>query len=319
MWEKLSQELNYNVMFSQRGTLRLIQGARDARTEIRRMHTMNVFGADYQRLSLDQVKEIVPILENAPTARLPIIGGVYQPKAGLARHDAVAWAFARMADARGIHIIQNCEVTGINQNGKRVSGVETTKGPIRAKKIGVAVAGHAGVIADMVGLRLPIETRPLQAFVSHPIKPILNTIVSCGAYGTYLMQSDRGELVVGGAADPYPSFQQRGTSQITEQVVAGMCEVFPIFKRLNLMRQWAGMIDISYDNSPIISKTSLHGFYLDVGWGSGGFKAIPISGKMFANLIANDEPHDLISRFNLRRFESGKLILEGAVAANRPH
>jgi sarcosine oxidase subunit beta len=224
-----------------------------------------------------------------------------------------------MADARGIHIIQNCEVTGINQNGKRVSGVETTKGPIRAKKIGVAVAGHAGVIADMVGLRLPIETRPLQAFVSHPIKPILNTIVSCGAYGTYLMQSDRGELVVGGAADPYPSFQQRGTSQITEQVVAGMCEVFPIFKRLNLMRQWAGMIDISYDNSPIISKTSLHGFYLDVGWGSGGFKAIPISGKMFANLIANDEPHDLISRFNLRRFESGNLILEGAVAANRPH
>ena len=319
IWEQLSQELNYNIMFSQRGTLRLIQGTRDARAETRRMHTMHVYGADYQNLSLDEVKRIIPILVNAPDARLPIVGGVYQPRAGLARHDAVAWGFARMADARGVHIIQNCEVTGISREGARVSGVETTKGPIRARKVGVAVAGHASVVANMVGVHLPIVTQPLQALVSHPVKPILHTIVSCGAYGTYLMQSDRGELVIGGAADPYPSYQQRGTFQVTEQVVEGMCEVFPIFKRLKFMRQWAGMIDIPYDNSPIISKTPLEGFYIDVGWGSGGFKATPISGKMFAHLIANDEPHDLISPFSLHRFEGGQLILEGSFAANRPH
>ena len=319
LWEQLSQELNYNIMFSQRGTLRLIQGTRDARAETRRMHTMHVYGADYQRLSLQDVQRIVPILVNAPGARLPIVGGVYQPRAGLARHDAVAWGFARKADARGVHIIQNCEVTGISREGARITGVQTTKGPIRAKKVGVAVAGHASVVANMGGVRLPIETQPLQAFVSHPVKPILHTIVSCGAYGTYLMQSDRGELVIGGAADPYPSYQQRGTFHVTEQVVAGMCEVFPIFKRLKFMRQWAGMVDISYDNSPIISKTPLEGFYIDVGWGSGGFKATPISGKMFAHLIATDEPHDLIKHFSVQRFESGRLILEGSVAANRPN
>ena len=314
LYAGLSRALNYNIMFSQRGSLRLIQGAREARQAIRRVHTMHVYGADYRMLSLDEVKRIVPILVNAPDARLPVVGGVYQPRAGMARHDAVAWGFARMADARGVHIIQNCEVTGITREGTRVTGVETTKGPIRAKKVGMAVAGHGSVVAGMVGLRLPVETLPLQAFVSEPIKPILNTIVNCGGYGAYLMQSDRGELVIGGAADPYPSYQQRGTFQITEQVVAGMCEVFPIFKRLKFMRQWAGMIDNVYDSSPIISKTPVEGFTIDVA-GAGGFKTTPVAAKMHAHLIATGEPHEMIQGLGLDRFERGALVLESGVGS----
>ena len=314
LYAGLSKSLNYNIMFSQRGSLRLIQGAREARQAIRRVHTMHVYGADYRELSLDEVKRIVPILVNAPDARLPVVGGVYQPRAGMARHDAVAWGFARMADARGVHILQNCEVTGITREGARVTGVETTKGPIRTRKIGMAVAGHGGVVAAMVGLRLPVETLPLQAFVSDPVKPILNTIVNCGGYGAYLMQSDRGELVIGGAADPYPSYQQRGTFQITEQVVAGMCEVFPIFKRLKFMRQWAGMIDNVYDSSPIISKTPVEGFTIDVA-GAGGFKTTPVAAKMHAHLIATGEPHEMIQGLGLDRFERGALVLESGVGS----
>jgi sarcosine oxidase, subunit beta len=203
------------------------------------------------------------------------------------------------------------------REGANVVGVETTRGVIRAKKVGVAVAGHASVLAEMAGMRLPIETQPLQAFASTPIKPILDVVVTCPGYGAYLSQSDKGELVVGGGADPYPSYGQRGTFPVTESVISAMTEIFPIFRRLKMLRQWAGMVDLSYDNSPIISKTPLGGFYLDVGWGSGGFKAIPISGKMFADLIANDKPHDLIKPFGLQRFERGELVVEGGVAANR--
>jgi sarcosine oxidase subunit beta len=317
MWEGLSQELNYNIMFSQRGMVSCIQSASSSKDAMRRLNTMHIYGADYTMLTLDEVKKLVPILHNAPNARLPILSGVYQGRAAIARHDAVAWGYARSADAGGVDIIQNCEVKGLLREGGQVTGVETTRGVIRAKKVGVAVAGHAGVIAEMAGLRLPIETHPLQAFASTPIKPILDIVVTCPGYGVYLSQSDKGELVVGGGADPYPSYGQRGSLRVTEGVIAAMTEIFPIFRRIQLLRQWAGMIDISYDNSPIISKTPLGGLYLDVGWGSGGFKAIPISGKMFADLIARDEPHDMIKPFAFNRFEGGNLVVEGAVAASR--
>ena len=196
-------------------------------------------------------------------------------------------------------------------------GLETTRGRIRANKIGVAVAGHASVVAAMVGLRLPIVTYPLQAFVSEPIKPILHTCVNCPALDIYVNQSDKGELVVGGRADAYPSYAQRGSFCVVEETVAGLVELFPIFGRLKMLRQWAGMIDICYDASPIISKTSIDGFYLNVGWGSGGFKATPLSGKVFAHTIARDEPHELNAPFGLDRFEKGRLILETAVSSSR--
>ena len=317
IWEQLSQELNYNIMFSQRGMVSCIQSAGSSKDAMRRANTMHIYGADYTMLTLSEVMRMVPILHNSPQARLPVLSGVFQRRAAIARHDAVAWGFARSADAGGVDIIQNCEVKGILKTGDKITGVETTRGVIHAKKVGVAVAGHAGVVAKMAGMRLPIETQPLQAFASDPVKPILDIVVTCPGYGVYLSQSDKGELVVGGGADPYPSYGQRGTPVITEHVIAGLVEIFPIFRRLKMLRQWAGMIDISYDNSPIISKTPIGGFYIDVGWGSGGFKATPISGKMFADLIANDEPNDLIKPFSLNRFEGGKLIVEGAVAANR--
>ena len=232
----------------------------------------------------------------------------------MARHDAIVWGFARMADSHGVDIIQNCEVTGINRDGGRVTGVETTRGPIRAKKIGMAVAGHGSVVANMAGLRLPIMTQPLQAWVSTPVKPILDTIVVCGGYGAYLMQSDKGELVIGGAADPYPSYAQRGALPVQESVNSGMLEVFPIFKRMKLLRQWGGRLDITHDNSPVISKTPVEGFTVDIA-GSGGFKTIPVAAKTHAHLIATGEPHELTRGLGLDRFEKGNLVIEGGVGA----
>ena len=268
-------------------------------------------------LTLDEVKQRIPIFDPSPNMRLPIRGGVYQPRASMVRHDAVAWGFARAADARGVDIIQNCEVTGIQQKQGAVTAVETSRGVIRAKKIGMAVAGHGSVVASMVGQRLPITTQPLQAWVSEPVKPVLNEIVVIRSYyGTYLMQSDKGEIVVGQGCDPYPSYAQRGTFPIIEDATTSMLEVFPSFGRLKLLRHWAGMLDIPYDGSPIISKTNTRGFYIDVA-GSGGFKTTPAAAKTFAHLIANDAPHPLAEKLGLDRFSSGRLVQEGGVSANR--
>ena len=280
-------------------------------------NTMHIYGAEYRMLTLDEVKQKIPIFDPSPDMRLPVRGGVYQPRASMVRHDAVAWGFARAADARGVDIIQNCEVTGIRQDGGAVTAVETTRGVIKAKKIGMAVAGHGSVVASMVGQRLPITTQPLQAWVSEPVKPVLNEIVVIRSYyGTYLMQSDKGEIVVGQGCDPYPSYAQRGTFPIIEDATTSMLEVFPSFGRLKLLRHWAGMLDIPYDGSPIISKTSTRGFYIDVA-GSGGFKTTPAAAKTFAHLIANDTPHPLAEKLGLERFSSGRLIQEGGVSANR--
>ena len=317
LYHGLSKELNYNLMVGERGMITFIQSSAVNRIALQMANTMHIYGAEYRMLSLDEVKRRLPIFDPPEDTRLPIVGAVYQPRATMVRHDAVAWGFARSADSRGVDIIQNCEVTGIRRDGARVTGVETTRGFIGAKKVGMAVAGHGSVVAAMAGLRLPIVTQPLQAWVSEPIKPILDEIVVIRAYhGTYLMQSDKGEIVIGQGCDPYPSYGQRGTFPIIEDATNAVLEVFPRFKRLKLLRHWAGMLDMTYDGSPIISKTDIQGFYIDVA-GSGGFKTTPAAARTFAHLIARDEPHELTKDLGLDRFSKGRLVPEGGVSANR--
>jgi len=316
LYRRLSRDLNYNLMVHRRGMISFMQSSQAARTAARMANTMHIYGGKYEFIDLAEIKRRLPIFEPRADARLEVLGGVYQPGAMMARHDAVAWGFARKADSYGVDIIQNCEVTGIRRDGDRVTGVETSRGFIQAPKVGMAVAGHGSVVAEMAGIRLPIETQPLQAWVSEPVKPVMDPIVVFSGYGFYMMQSDKGELVIGGPTDPYPSYAQRGTFPIVEQVTASMIEMFPIFKRMKLMRQWGGMLDIVYDGTPIISKTPLRGFYVDVA-GAGGFKTTPMAARMHAWLIAKDEPHDLIAQFGLDRFSSGRLVVEGGVSFNR--
>ena len=314
LWRGLSRDLNYNVMLHERGMITFLQSGSGVSHARRMADTMSVFDSEYIMLPLDELRRRVPFFTD--TARMPIIGAVYHRKIAMARHDAVAWGYARAADKRGVDIIQNCEVTGILREGNRVTGVDTSRGVIKAKKIGMAVAGHGSVVAEMAGIRLPIETWPLQALVSTPVKPVLDEIFVVDGFHNYFMQSDKGELVVGGVTDPYPSYAQRGSPQIMEHVIEGLVDIFPVFKRMKFMRQWAGMLDITYDNSPIISGTGLEGFYIDVA-GSGGFKTTPVAAKMHADLIANDRPHPLIEEFGLNRFQTGRLLVEGGVDANR--
>jgi sarcosine oxidase subunit beta len=258
---------------------------------------------------------MVPILNISPEARYPVLGASLQRRGGVARHDAIAWGYARGADARGIDIIQNCEVTGILRDGGRVTGVETTRGTIKAGKVGVVVAGHASVLAQMAGIRLPIESHPLQALVSEPLKPIIDTVVMSGTVHVYVSQSDRGELVIGAGIDHYTSYAQRGGIGIVEDQIAAAIELFPIFSRVRMMRNWGGIVDTCPDASPIISKTPVDGLYLNCGWGTGGFKATPGSGWVFAHTIAQDRPHPLNEPFSLERFTSGLLIDEHGAAA----
>jgi len=248
--------------------------------------------------------------------RLPIVGGIHHPDVALARHDAVAWGYARAASDLGVDIIENCEVTGIDCDPQGVTGVGTSLGKIATRKLGMAVAGHGKQVAAMAGVTLPIETVPLQALVSTPVKPILDNVVVLRGLNTYFMQSDKGELVMGAGTDPYPSYAQRGSPQIPESIIASVLQVFPAFERMTFMRQWAGILDITYDNTPIISKTPVNGFYVDVA-GSGGFKTIPMAAMMHADLIANGRPDPMIEAYSLERFSSGRLILERASYGNR--
>ena len=316
LYRQLSRDLNYNLMVSKRGMVVFLQSSAAARTAARMANTMHAYGAEYRFLTRDQIKREVPIFEYPAHPRMEVFGGVHQPSAMMARHDAVAWGFARMADAYGVDIIQNCEVTGIVRDCSRVTGVQTTRGEIRAPQVGMAVAGHGSMVAAMAGVRLPIETQPLQAWVSEPLKPVLNPILLFTGYGAYMMQSDKGELVIGGPTDPYPSYAQRGSFAIIEQVTAVVTEMFPIFKRVKLMRHWAGMLDIVYDGSPIISNTHVNGFTVDVA-GAGGFKTTPMAARMHAWLIAKGEPHPRIEKLGLDRFETGRLVVEGGVSFNR--
>jgi heterotetrameric sarcosine oxidase beta subunit len=310
LWEELSCELNYNVMFSQRGMVRT--GHFDAQTQalLRRGNGMRLNAIDAVFLSREDLRRLVPILDFSATARFPITGAFFQPRAGIARHDAVAWGFARAADARGVDIIQNCEVTGFAIEGGRVTGVETTRGPIGAGKVGIAVAGHTSHVAAMAGIRLPIESHLLQAMVTEPVKPILNTVVSFGVGHFYTNQTDKGEIVMGGDLDGYNSYAQRGNLPMIEHVAAAAVTAFPCFSRLRIMRHWAGVMDMTMDGSPIIGKTPIEGLYLDGGWCYGGFKATPASGFVFAHTIAQDRPHRLNEAFGLDRFERGYALDE---------
>ena len=267
-------------------------------------------GSDAVWLDKHQVKAHAPLLDISDSARFPVKGGLLQARAGTARHDAVAWGYARGADARGVDIIQNCEVTGIDIENGGVVGVQTSRGAIKAKKIGTAVAGNTGHIAAMAGMRLPIESHVLQAMVSEPLKPCLDTVVTSGATHCYISQSDKGELVMGGDLDFYNSYAQRGNFPRIEDVVASIISMFPAFSRLRLMRTWGGIMDMSMDGSPIITKTDIHGFYINGGWCYGGFKATPGSGWVYAHTIANDTPHKLNEGFALNRFERGYMIDE---------
>jgi sarcosine oxidase subunit beta len=315
LWEGLSQDLNYNVMFSQRGVMNLGHNLHDLREIDRRVRANRLNGIDAEILTPAQIKEMVPIIDMSPNARYPILGASFQPRGGVARHDAVAWGFARAADDYGVDIIQNCEVSGIRRDSDHVTGLETSRGFIKTKKIGVVTAGHSGILAAMAGLRLPIESHPLQALVSEPLKPVLHTVIMSGAVHGYISQSDKGELVIGAGIDSYTGYGQRGSFQVIEHTLQAIVELFPIFSRVRMLRQWGGIVDTTPDACPIISKMPVKGLYFNCGWGTGGFKATPGSGWVFAHTIANDEPHPLNAPFALERFTTGHLIDEHGAAA----
>ncbi len=314
IWEGLSQELNFNVMFSQRGVMNLGHTLQDMRDIYRRSNANRLNGIDSEILTPAEIKANVPAMNVSSEARYPVLGASFQPRGGVARHDAVAWGFARAADARGVDIIQNCEVTGIRREKGAVCGVETSRGYISAKKVAVVVAGHASVLADMAELRLPVESHPLQALVSEPLKPVLDTVIMSNAVHGYVSQSDKGELVIGAGIDAYTGYGQRGSFSIIEGNVAAIVELFPIFSRVRMLRQWGGIVDVCPDACPIISKTPVSGLYFNCGWGTGGFKATPGSGWVFAHTVARDEPHELNAAFDLDRFTTGALIDEHGAA-----
>ena len=315
LWEGLSQDLNFNVMFSQRGVMNLAHNQHDLRELSRRVNANRLNGVDSEILTPAEIKEFCPILNTSKDARYPVLGASLQRRGGTVRHDAVAWGFARAADARGVDIIQNCEVTGLRRDGGRIAGVETSRGFIRTNKVASVTAGHSSVIAAMAGLRLPIESHPLQALVSEPLKPVLDCVVMSGAVHVYISQSDKGELVMGAGIDHHCSYAQRSGLHTIEDMMASVIELIPITSRLRMMRQWAGIVDTCPDASPIVGKTPVEGFYINGGWGTGGFKATPGAGWAFAHTIARDGPHEINAAFTLERFSSGALIDEHGAAA----
>ena len=315
LWEGLGRELNFNIMMSHRGVINLAHDEGEMRQLKRRVEANRLNGVDAEWLDAQAVKEFCPILNTSPDIRYPVLGGTLQRRGGVNRHDAVCWGYARKADELGVDIIQQCEVTGIRTEAGCVTGIDTTRGTIKTPKIASVTAGHTSVIAAMVGLRLPIESHPLQALVSEPIKPIHPCVVMSNAVHVYCSQSDKGELVIGAGIDPYVSYTQRGSLDIIEHQMASLVELFPIFSRLRMMRQWGGIVDTCPDASPIISKTPVKGFYVNGGWGTGGWKATPGSGHVFAHTIAHDDPHPIAAPFAIDRFQSGKLVAEHGAAA----
>jgi sarcosine oxidase subunit beta len=315
LWEGLNEELNINLMFTQRGVLNLAHNLGDVREGIRRVEANRLNGIDGEWLTPEQVKQFCPIIDIAKTARYPVLGATLQRRAGTARHDTVAWGYARAADALGVDIIQNCEVTGILREDGRVTGVRTSRGTIMAGKVGIVAAGHSSVLAAMADIRLPIQSHPLQALVSEPLKPIHPCVVMSNAVHVYLSQSDKGELVIGAGIDAYNSYSQRGSFHVIEHQMAALIELFPILSRVRMLRTWGGIVDVCPDASPIISKTSVAGLFINCGWGTGGFKATPGSGWVFAHTIATGDPHPLNAAFSLYRFTSGALIDELGAAA----
>jgi sarcosine oxidase subunit beta len=315
LWEGLSAELNFNVMLSQRGVLNLAHSEADIREGHRRVNANRLGGIDAEWLEPEEARRFCPILNVGRAARYPVLGATLQRRGGVARHDAVAWGYARAADARGVDVVENCEVTAIRSEQGRVVGVETNRGQIAAGKIAISAAGHNSVVAAMAGVRLPLQSHPLQALVSEPVKPVLDCVVMSGAVHVYVSQSDKGELVMGAGIDGYNSYAQRGSFHVIEGQMAALLELFPILSRLRMLRSWGGIVDVAPDASPIIGRLPVEGLYLNGGWGTGGFKATPGAGHVFAHTIAHDAPHPLAAPFGLNRFAAGALIDEHAAAA----
>lgn len=318
LWENLSQELNFNLMVSQRGQYYLANSPPQMDAARRRANTMRANGIDAELFGRDELCRRLPYLDYSPSSRFPIHGAVYQSRAGTVRHDAVAWGYARAASRLGVDIIQQCEVLDFVKKDGAVVGVETSKGEITAEKIGMAVAGHSSQLAAKAGLRLPIETHALQAFVSEPLKPLLDNVIGFGAAHFYISQSDKGGLVMGGDLDGYNSYAQRGGLPTVGHVAAAAKALIPALSRVKLLRHWAGVVDMSMDGSPFICKTPIAGLYLNGGWNYGGFKATPASGWCFAHTIARDTAHEDNAEFTLERFACGNQIDEKGVGPH-PH
>jgi sarcosine oxidase subunit beta len=312
LYEGLGRELNFNVMFRQGGQINLAHSLHDLEIIRRWANAIRMNGVDAEVLSEAEIRRLVPIL-NA-RSRFPILGGLIQRRAGISRHDAVVWGFARGASAHGVDLVQGCEVTGFQKSGDRVTAVETSQGVIHCDRVAMSVSNQCSVLAGLAGFTLPITTMTLQAMVSEPIEPILDPCVISGLIHAYVSQSDRGEIVIGGGADVYNSHRQRGSLAITRGVLASVLELFPSFSRLKIMRQWAGAVDITPDTSPIMGLTPVRNLYINCGWGTGGYKAIPAGGDTMAQTVVEDKPHPLIRSFDLARFERGALIDEGAAS-----
>ena len=316
LWETLSQVLNYNVMFSPRGVMMLAHTVHDVQVFKRHIHANRANGVDNEWLTPEEAKAFCPPLNIGDDIRYPVMGAALQRRGGTARHDAVAWGYARAADALGDDIIENCEVTGIRRDANgAVEGIETTRGAIRTRKVGVSAAGHSSVVLGMAGVKLPLESFPLQALVSEPVKPAFPCVVMSNSIHAYISQSDKGELVIGASSDSYNSYTQRGSLHINAHTLAAICELFPAFRRMRMLRNWGGIVDVTPDRSPIIAKTPVKGLYVNCGWGTGGFKATPGSAHVFAHTIAHDEPHPINAPFTIERFRDGLLIDEAAAAA----
>ncbi|NVN09689.1 sarcosine oxidase subunit beta family protein [Nguyenibacter vanlangensis] len=314
LWEGLEQDINFNAMVSQRGVLNLFHSDTQRNAYARRGNAMRLHGVDAELLNEDAVRTALPFLD-FNSARFPIMGGLLQPRGGTVRHDAVAWGYARAADRMGVDIIENCEATGLRIESGRIQGVETTRGYIVADKVGMACAGRSSQVAAMAGLRLPIESHVLQAFVSEGLKPFMDCVVTFGAGHFYISQSDKGGLVFGGDIDGYNSYAQRGNLPAIEDVCEAGMALMPRVGRVRMLRQWAGLMDMSMDGSPIIDRTPIDGLYLNAGWCYGGFKATPASGLCFAHLIARDQPHPVATAYRLDRFERGAVIDEKGMGA----
>jgi sarcosine oxidase subunit beta len=312
LYEGLGQDLNFNVMLRQDGLIALAHSPHELEGMRRWANAIRMNGVAAEMLDATQIREMVPILNARP--RFPIVGGLLQRRAGISRHDATVWGYARGASQYGADLIQNCEVTGFRTSGDRITAVETSQGVVNCGRVVMSVSNHCSVLARLAGFRLPITTMTLQAMVTEPIEPILDPVVISASIHAYVSQSDRGEIVIGGGADVFNSYRQRGSFHVTRGILAAVLELFPSFSRLKLMRQWAGAVDITPDTSPIMGLTPVRGLYINCGWGTGGYKAIPAGGDTMAYTAVHDRPHPLITAFDLARFERGALVDEGAAA-----
>ncbi|MEU4409790.1 sarcosine oxidase subunit beta family protein [Streptosporangium sp. NPDC023963] len=315
LWEGLEEDLGYPILFSQRGVLNLAHSLQDVRESVRRVNANRLNGVDAEWLGPEEVKEVCPIVNISPDARYPVLGATYQPRAGIAKHDYVAWGFARAAAAMGVDLIEHCEVTGVDVVDGRVQAVRTTRGRIAAGRVAMCAAGHSSVVGRMAGVELPVQSHPLQALVSELLEPVHPTVVMSNAVHVYVSQAHKGELVMGAGIDAYNSYRQRGAFHIIERQMAAALELFPVFARAHVLRTWGGVVDVTPDASPVVGLTPVDRLYVNCGWGTGGFKATPGVGWCYAHTIAHGEPHPLNAAFTLERFTTGALVDEHGAAA----